>query len=112
MKTITTPDFTTTVVVNKTPEEAFDAIANVSAWWAKNFKGSAKNENDVFTVTFGATFVDFKITEVVPGKKVVWLVTDCNLHWINDKKEWKKTECIWTLTEKGGKRRSILSIRE
>ncbi len=36
-------------------------------------------------------------------KKIVWLVTDCNLHWIKDKKEWKNTETIWTLTRKGGK---------
>jgi hypothetical protein len=80
MKTMTTTDFTTIVVVNQTQQEAFDAIANVRAWWAKSFKGNAKNKNDVFSVTFGETFVDFKITESVPGKKVVWLVTDCNLH--------------------------------
>jgi Activator of Hsp90 ATPase homolog 1-like protein len=40
---------------------------------------------------------------VIPEKKIIWLVTDCNLHWIKDKKEWKKTEVIWNLSEKIGK---------
>jgi hypothetical protein len=97
MKTMTTTDFTTTVMVDQTPQEVFDAIANVDGWWAKNFKGNAKKAGDAFTVKFGETFVDFKITEAVPGKKVVWLVTDCNLHWINDKKEWKGTEVVWDI---------------
>ncbi len=98
---MTTTDFITTLVVNKTPEEAFDAIANVSGWWAKNFKGEAKSEDDVFSVIFGETFVDFKIAEAIPGKKVVWQVTDCNLHWINDKKEWKGTRVVWEITPVG-----------
>jgi len=101
MKTTTTTDFTTTVVVDRTPIEAFDAIANVNGWWAKNFTGSAEIVNDEFTVKFGDTFADFKISEAVPGKRVVWLVTDCNLHWINDKKEWKGTEVVWEIAPVG-----------
>jgi hypothetical protein len=101
MKTMTTTDFTTTVVVDQTPQEAFDAIANVNAWWAKSFKGSAKKVNDMFNVTFGDTFVDFKITEAVPGKRVVWLITDCNLHWLKDKKEWNGTQVVWDIAPAG-----------
>jgi hypothetical protein len=101
MKTMTTADFTATIVVDQTPQAAFDAIADVSAWWAKNFKGNSKNVNDVFSVKFGETFVDFKITESVPGKKVVWLVTDCNLHWLSDKKEWNGTRVVWDINPIG-----------
>jgi hypothetical protein len=98
---MTTTDFSTILVVDQTPEEAFDAIANVNAWWAKNFKGNSKNENDVFSVKFGDTFVDFKIIESLPGKRVVWLVTDCNLHWLTDKKEWKDTRVVWDIAPIG-----------
>ncbi len=101
MKTMTTTDFTATMMLDQTPQEAFNAIADVSAWWAKNFKGNAKNVNDVFSVKFGETFVDFKITESVPGKRVVWLVTDCNLHWISDKKEWNGTRVVWDINPMG-----------
>jgi hypothetical protein len=38
----------------------------------------------------------------VPDKKVVWLVTDCNMPWYNDKKEWANTRMIFDLNEKNG----------
>ncbi len=51
-----------------TPQEAFASIANVNAWWAKNFKGRATTLGDTFTVQFGDTKVDFEIVEAIPGK--------------------------------------------
>jgi hypothetical protein len=36
----------------------------------------------------------------VTNKKVVWKVTDCNLHWINNKKEWNGTEVVFEISEK------------
>ncbi len=94
---MTTTDFTTTVSVNQNPQVVFDAIANVGGWWSKNFKGDAKSKNDKFSVKFGETYVDFMITESIPGQKVVWLVTDCNLHWISNKKEWNGTQVVWQI---------------
>ena len=78
---MTTTDFTTTVAVNKNPQVVFDAIANVGGWWSKNFKGNAKNKNDKFSVKFGETYVDFMITESVPGQK----------------KEWNDTQVVWQI---------------
>ena len=96
-------DFNYQLIVNATASETMEKIAQVNLWWAKNFKGKAGKLKDGFSVHFGQTYVNFSISEVVPNKKVIWLVTDCNLHWIKDKKEWKNTEAIWTLAEKGGK---------
>lgn len=96
-------DFSYSLTVNATASETLAKISQVNLWWAKNFKGKASQLNDQFSVYFGDTFVDFKISEFIPGKKITWLVTDCNLHWIKDKKEWKNTEVIWNLTEKDGK---------
>jgi hypothetical protein len=109
MKTTTTTDFTTALVVNQTPEEAFDAIADVGAWWTRSFKGNAKNENDVFSVTFGETSVDFKVTESVPGKKLVWLVTDSYLHWLADKREWTGTSVAWDITTTGSATQIVMT---
>ena len=80
--------------------DAFEKITEVNNWWASNFKGSARKLNDVFTVTFGETFVNFKITEIVPDKKIVWHVTDCNLHWLKDKKEWNDTKIVFEISQK------------
>ena len=101
-------DFSYNFTVNASAKEAMEKISQVGAWWAKKFKGKAAKLNDKFSVYFGGpadTYVDFKISEVIPDGKITWLVTDCNLHWINDKKEWKNTEVIWTFAEKGGKTR-------
>ena len=96
-------DFSYSLIAKASAKETQKMIGQVKLWWAENFKGKAAKLNDKFSVYFGDTYVDFKISEVIPEKKIIWLVTDCNLHWIKDKKEWKNTEVIWTLTEKGGK---------
>lgn len=92
-------NFHRTIKVNASAAEAVKKIGQVHLWWAENFTGSANKLNDKFTVRFGDTFVDFKISLLIPGKKVVWKVTDCNLHWINDKKEWNGTEVVFEVSE-------------
>ena len=80
------------------PDEALDNIGDVSAWWAKHVEGSSKLLHDVFTVRFGTTHVTFEITERIPGKKIVWAVTDCYLPFLEtDKHEWTGTSVVWEL---------------
>ncbi|HLY70305.1 MAG TPA: SRPBCC domain-containing protein [Puia sp.] len=81
------------ISVSNTPKEAFTAINNVSKWWTENIEGHSQKLDDVFTVRFGNDgFVTQKLEEVITDKKVVWLVTDCNLSWQKDKTEWKNTK--------------------
>lgn len=82
------------------PKEAFEGICKVSAWWARDFKGSSQTEGDEFRVRFGDTFVDFKITKCIPFKKIVWMVQDCQIPWLKDKKEWKDTKIVWEISSK------------
>ena len=90
--------FNTIITVSKTANEAFNCINDVSKWWTKNIQGSSKHINDDFTVTFGETFGTFKIIEMVKDKKIIWLTTDCNLHWMKDKKEWKGTKMSFEIS--------------
>lgn len=82
--------------------DAYKKISRVQDWWAQNFTGSAANLGDTFTVRFGDTFVDFKISEAEPGKKVAWYVTNCWLPWQNDKTEWNGTTVVFKLNEVDG----------
>jgi hypothetical protein len=93
-------DFSQKLTVKASAKETMQKISQINLWWAKNFKGHANKLNDEFSVYFGDTFVNFRVSEVVPDKKIVWLVTDCNLHWIEDKQEWRGTQVIWSLSEK------------
>lgn len=92
-----------TIMVNASPEETMKKISQVNGWWAKNFIGKAEKLIDKFSVHFGDTFVDFQISELIPGKKVVWKVIDCHLHWIKAKKEWNGTEVLFEISSENGK---------
>ena len=93
-------DYHSSISANITAKKAFENINRVSEWWTKSYEGSSQSPGDTFTVRFGETFVNFKKAEVVPGKKIVWQVTDCNLHWLKDKKEWKDTKMSFEISSK------------
>ena len=97
--TLTEQSYHSSIVVNKSAMEAYDKISRVNEWWAASFEGRAKSLGDTFKVTFGETYVTFKITEAIPGKKVTWLVTDSWLPWQNDKTEWTGTEVAFEISE-------------
>lgn len=94
-------DYHCSITAPVTAEEAFESIANVPAWWAKHFEGSSNALHDIFTVRFGTTWVSFEITELIPGKRVVWYVTDCYLDFIGDKHEWTGTSVVWEVSTDG-----------
>src|SRR5437879_1945118 len=98
-------DYHRSIAADMAPQQAYEKIADVSGWWAKDFKGSALKNGDTFTVSFGTTWVEFKIADAEPGKKITWLVTDCHLQWLSDIKEWNNTSVEWAIKpENGGSR--------
>jgi hypothetical protein len=97
-----------TITVNASADEAMKKITQVNLWWKTDFYGSAKKLNDKFKIPFGElngekSFVDFVVSEFVPNKKVVWKVTNCNLPWFKDKKEWNNTEIVFEISSENGK---------
>ena len=95
-------DYATSILVKATANNAFKSINQVTAWWTENLEGSSEKLNDVFTLRWGGeSFVTMKIVESVPDKKVVWDVTDCFLHWLTDKKEWKDTQIVFEISTEG-----------
>jgi hypothetical protein len=97
-------NLTTVFTVNQTREEAFAAIKNVRGWWSGEIEGSTDKLGDEFTYRFkDVHFSKQKITEVIPGKKVVWLVLDSYLSFIEDKREWNGTKVTFEIARKGDK---------
>lgn len=90
--------FHLTINVNANAAVAFQKINQVDKWWAKKVHGPSEKLGNQFKVDFGTTWVDFEITEMIPDKKVVWKVTDCNLQWINNKKEWNGTDVVFDIS--------------
>ena len=103
-----TKNYHRTITVNGSAEESLKKITEVNNWWKHDFIGSAKKLNDTFKVPFGElngerSFVDFTVTEFEPGKKTVWKVTDCNLPWFKDKKEWNNTKVVFEIFPENNK---------
>lgn len=99
-----TQDYTTTITVDATAQEAFHGINSIAKWWTENLEGRSQKLHDEFTVRFGDVHVSTqKLVEVIPNKKVVWLVTDSNLNFVEDKREWTNTKISFEIAEKGDK---------
>jgi len=95
-------DFTTTITVDRTPEETFAGINHVRDWWS----GEVAGETDVLGAEFTYTVPGMhrsvqKIAELVPGKRVVWKVVDAQLDFANDKREWVGTDIVFEISPKG-----------
>jgi len=99
-----TADFTTTIVVDQTPEKVFNAVTNPRGWWSEEIEGSTNKRNDEFEYHYEDVHrCKMKLIEVVPGKKVVWLVLDNYFKFTKDKSEWTGNKIIFEITEKDNK---------
>jgi len=89
----------------KSAPYVFDCIRQVSKWWSTDFEGRSAEVNDEFVIHHpGAHYSKQKVVEIVPGKKIVWLVTESTLHWLQgDKHEWTNTRMIFDITAEEGK---------
>ena len=99
---MTNRNFTTAFTVNQTPETVFAAINNVRGWWSEEIDGSTDKLGAEFKYHFQNIHrCRLKITELVPGKKVVWRVLDNYFSFTKDKiVEWKGTDIIFEIAKK------------
>ena len=97
-------NFTIALAVDQTPEKAFAAINNVRGWWSEEIEGSTDKSGAEFKYHFKNIHrCKLKITELVPGKKIVWHVLDNDFNFTKDKTEWKDTDIVFEISKKGGK---------
>jgi hypothetical protein len=101
---MTKQDFTTTIAVDQTPTQVFNAINNPGAWWSGEIKGGTARLNDEFTYRYKDLHMSKqRIVEMIPDKKVVWLVTESAINYAEDKKEWTGTKISFEISEKDSK---------
>jgi hypothetical protein len=95
---------TTTFTVDQTPDEAFAAINNVRGWWSGQIDGDTDQLGAEWTYRYEDVHLSKqKISELVPGKKVVWDVLDGYLNFVEDKTEWKGTKIVFDIARNGDK---------
>jgi hypothetical protein len=97
-------DYTIAFTVDQSPEEAFAAINDPRAWWTGEFEGSSDKLGDEFSYEYKPHhFSKQKVVEFMPGKKVVWLVTESKLNFLKDKSEWNGSKITFDIAKKGDK---------
>lgn len=95
-------DFTMTLTVAQTPEQAFNAIKNVRGWWSENIEGGSDKLGDEFTYRYqDVHYCKMKLMEAVPGKKLAWLVLENSFNFTQDKSEWKGSHVVFEISGNG-----------
>lgn len=96
--------FRTSIETFKSPSEVFECLGEVPDWWSRDFEGRSRDLNDEFIIHHPNThFSKQKLIEVIPGKKIVWLVTEGTLHWLKQPHEWTNTKMIFQISVKNDK---------
>ncbi|MDB5237844.1 MAG: hypothetical protein JWM46_114 [Candidatus Kaiserbacteria bacterium] len=97
-------NYTASFTTKKTPEEVFKAITNVRSWWSGEIVGDTETLGDEFVYSYKDIHRSKqKITELVPGKKVVWHVLEAHLSFVKDSAEWVGTDIVFEISIQDGK---------
>src|SRR5271167_69091 len=97
-------NYTATISVDQSQKQALEAIRNVRGWWSEEIEGSTAKVGDEFRYHYQNLHkCTMKLVELIPGKRVVWLVEDNYFSFTEDKTEWKGTKVIFEIAKEGDK---------
>ena len=98
-------DYTISITIATNPTIIYSALTTgVAKWWGgKDLSGNTKSLNDEFIIHHpGAHYSKKRVIDLIPGKKVVWLVAESKLSWLkNNKEEWTNTKMVFEFMEEG-----------
>ena len=83
--------------------EAFAHLLNPRNWWVGLFnetiqgKSEAINDEFSFSAGDGVHYSNQRLLECVPDEKLVWLVTESNLSFLQNTNEWAGTKICFDL---------------
>lgn len=91
-------NYTTSFTVHASPHEVFDAITRPQAWWTEMIEGGTARAGDEFGFDNpGLHRTRIRLTEVVPGTKMVWHVLENHFGFIQDQSEWVGSDIVFEL---------------
>ena len=97
-------NFTYRFKSSKTPGAIFELLLSIEQWWSglyeETIEGKSHKLNDAFSFKAGngVHYSMQKLVELIPDKRIVWLVTDSKLDFLNDPSEWTNTKICFDIS--------------
>ena len=102
LKNMESQSYTSTILVDNSPTEAFNAIKNFRAWWSDDIEGETDKLNEMFFYHYkNVHLCRLKLIEMVPDKKLVYLVVANEFNFTKDKTEWINTQLVFDISREG-----------
>lgn len=96
--------YTASFAVDQTPDQVFAAVTNPRGWWSEQIDGPTDQLGAEFTYRYRDVHrARFKITELVPGQRVIWHVMENYFDFVEDKSEWIGTDVVFEISKQGEK---------
>ncbi|HRV84871.1 MAG TPA: SRPBCC domain-containing protein [Saprospiraceae bacterium] len=92
---------------NQSPTKVFELVSDISQWWVGIYEekilGHSKTPGDAFTFSAGGGkhFLKQELIEIIPNKKISWIVRESNLSFLENPKEWENTWITFELFAMG-----------
>lgn len=91
-------NFQFTFTTSQKPTEVYKHLLEVERWWSGLYNetvlGKSEKVGDEFSFSAGggAHYSNQKLVELIPNKKIQWLVTDSKLSFLTKTDEWNNTK--------------------
>ena len=105
-----TSNFSRSLLTDRSPEAVYQAVTDVDRWWSELIEGKTAAAGDEFIYRHkDLHYSKQKLTESVPGQRVVWLVTNSRLSFIDDQDEWTGTTVHFDISRQGDKTKLVFT---
>jgi hypothetical protein len=103
MTTRTDRGYSTSYTVEQSPDEVYAAVLDVRSWWTGEVEGSTDDVGAEFTYRHPPQhYSRQRVTELEPGRRVVWQVIDSNLSFVSVPDEWTGSEIVFDIAAVDG----------
>lgn len=90
---------------DKTASEVFNFLLDITKWWEGFYEETITGSSQNIGVGFcffaggGMHITNQKLVELIPSKKIAWLLSESNLSYLKDHTEWKNTKLIFNISK-------------
>lgn len=96
-------DYSTSFVVDTSPEDVFATVLDVASWWTGQVEGRSDELGAEFTYRHPPQhYSRQRVVGFEPGRRLAWRVTDSDLSFVPEPGEWNGSEIVFDLVPTPG----------